>query len=71
VEMLNAVQQRGFRVREVPIIFEDRVRGVSKISSSEILRAALTVGRLMLSRLSKSGWRARAAVAAHAERSSY
>lgn len=53
VEMLNAVQQRGFRVREVPIIFEDRVRGTSKISYGEILRAVGTVGRLWVKRLTR------------------
>lgn len=54
VEMLNEVQRRGFRVCEVPIIFEDRVRGASKISSKEIVRAVGTVGRLMLNRVRRA-----------------
>ncbi len=46
-EMLWHVQRLGFRVAEVPIIFEDRVRGQSKISSKEIYKAAYTVLRLL------------------------
>jgi len=45
-EMLNHVQGYGFSVAEVPIIFEDRVRGQSKISSKEIFKASYTVARL-------------------------
>ncbi len=52
VEMVNAVQQHGFRIREVPIVFEDRVRGTSKISAAEIWRAVWTVLRLWRTRLS-------------------
>lgn len=51
VEMVNAVQQHGFRIREVPIVFEDRVRGTSKISAAEIGRAVQTVLRLWRARL--------------------
>jgi glycosyltransferase involved in cell wall biosynthesis len=46
IEMLDYVQGYGFSVAEVPIIFEDRVRGKSKISSKEMFRAAYTVSRL-------------------------
>lgn len=42
-EMIFRVHRSGFRIREVPIIFEDRAGGVSKISQWEILRAALHV----------------------------
>jgi dolichol-phosphate mannosyltransferase len=45
-EMLNYVQGYGFRVAEVPIVFEDRVRGKSKISSKEMFKAGYTVARL-------------------------
>lgn len=46
VEMLYKCQQRGYRVGEVPIIFEDRRRGTSKISRQEIFKAVYTVLRL-------------------------
>jgi glycosyltransferase involved in cell wall biosynthesis len=43
VEMLYKCQQLGYRVGEVPIIFENRRQGASKISRSEIWKAAYTV----------------------------
>jgi len=51
IEMLNLVQGFGFSIVEVPIVFEDRVRGHTKISSLEIGRAAYTVLRLTYRRL--------------------
>jgi len=39
IEMIFYVQRRGWRIGEVPIVFEDRVRGKSKISRIEIVRA--------------------------------
>ena len=39
-EMVWRVQRKGFRIGEVPILFEDRERGQSKIDGSEIYRAA-------------------------------
>ncbi|RME13798.1 MAG: polyprenol monophosphomannose synthase [Ardenticatenia bacterium] len=48
VEMLFYCQQAGWRIGEVPILFEDRRQGVSKISRQEIYKAALTVFRLRL-----------------------
>ena len=42
-EMVWRVQRHGFRIGETPIVFEDRVRGQSKISKDEIYRAALHV----------------------------
>jgi dolichol-phosphate mannosyltransferase len=51
IELLFYVQRRGFRVGEVPIVFEDRRRGMSKISQTEVWRALQTVGRLSLRRL--------------------
>ncbi len=50
-EMLNYVQGYGFSIAEVPIIFEDRVRGQSKISSKEIFKAGYTVARLTYRRM--------------------
>jgi dolichol-phosphate mannosyltransferase len=51
IEMLFMVQRAGFSVGEVPIIFEDRKLGTSKISSREITRALYTVVRLFWQRL--------------------
>ena len=51
VEMLYLVQNAGYRISEVPIVFEDRKHDVSKISKSEILKALVTVARLTLRRL--------------------
>jgi dolichol-phosphate mannosyltransferase len=50
-ETIWHVQRLGFRIAEVPIVFEDRVRGASKISPREIFKGAATVGRLALRRL--------------------
>ncbi len=46
IEMLYQCQKQGWRVGEVPIVFENRQRGASKISRQEILRAMGTVLRL-------------------------
>jgi dolichol-phosphate mannosyltransferase len=39
-EMVWRVHRAGFRIGEIPIVFEQRTAGVSKIDSSEIYRAA-------------------------------
>jgi dolichol-phosphate mannosyltransferase len=52
-EMLFRVEQQGWKVGEVPIIFEDRRLGVSKISRNEIVKALGTVLRLARIRLTK------------------
>jgi len=49
--MLFMCQQRGWRVGETPIIFEDRRAGKTKISRQEIFKAQYTVLRLFLRRL--------------------
>ena len=46
LEMLYKCQQRGYRIAEVPILFEDRQQGASKISRQEIFKAMYTVLRL-------------------------
>ena len=51
IEMLYRAQRRGWRVGEVPIIFDNRRLGQSKISREEIIRAQQTVLRLAWSRL--------------------
>jgi len=46
IEMLYRCQRKGWRIGEVPIVFENRQRGASKISRTEIFRAMQTVVRL-------------------------
>jgi dolichol-phosphate mannosyltransferase len=43
IEVLYKCQQRGWKIGEVPIIFEDRRYGTSKISRREIFKALYTV----------------------------
>jgi dolichol-phosphate mannosyltransferase len=57
VEMLFMVQRAGYEVGEVPIRFEDRKRGKSKISQQEVYRAVYTVLRLFWRRLIARGHR--------------
>ncbi len=52
VEMIFLVQRYGFQIGEVPIIFEDRRAGTTKISRNEIFKGMATIGRLFLRRLS-------------------
>jgi dolichol-phosphate mannosyltransferase len=51
IEMLFLCQRSGASVGEVPITFEDRRYGASKISRREIWRALGTVARLSVSRV--------------------
>lgn len=51
VEMLFLCQRRGWQIGEVPIIFEDRRKGTTKISRQEIYKAQYTVFRLFFRRL--------------------
>ena len=46
IEMLYRTQRRGWKVGEVPIVFDNRRLGKSKISRREIIRALYTVLRL-------------------------
>lgn len=48
IEMLYLCQKGGWRIGEVPIIFEDRRRGKSKVSKQEIIKALDTVVRLRM-----------------------
>ena len=48
IEMVYRTLKRGFRVKEVPIQFEDRILGASKVSRDEIKKALLTVAKLRL-----------------------
>jgi len=51
VEMLFMCQRRGWQIGEVPIIFEDRRKGTTKISRQEVIKAQYTVFRLFFRRL--------------------
>lgn len=51
IEMLFLCQARGWRIGEVPIIYEDRRAGKSKISRAEIYKATYTVLRLSWRRI--------------------
>ncbi len=53
IEMLYLVQRKGWRVAEVPIVYEDRMAGQTKISRAEIMRALYTVARLSARRFVK------------------
>jgi glycosyltransferase involved in cell wall biosynthesis len=49
IEMVHRTRKLGYPVVEVPIRFEDRVAGASKVSQGEVRRALWTVLRLSLS----------------------
>jgi dolichol-phosphate mannosyltransferase len=51
IEMIYYVQRRRWQIGEVPIVFEDRQRGKSKISQTEVFRALQTVLRLEVRRV--------------------
>lgn len=51
VEMLFMCQRRGWDIGEVPIVFEDRRKGTTKISRNEVFKAQYTVFRLFLRRV--------------------
>ena len=51
IEMLFLCQRQGWQIGEVPILFEDRRHGTTKISRQEIYRAMYTVFRLFFRRL--------------------
>jgi dolichol-phosphate mannosyltransferase len=51
VEMLFLCQRRGWQIGEVPIIFEDRRKGQTKISRQEVFKAQYTLLRLFFRRL--------------------
>lgn len=51
IEFLYLIQQHGYRIGEVPIIFENRNRGRSKATFPEIMQGILTVLRLGIRRL--------------------
>jgi glycosyltransferase involved in cell wall biosynthesis len=50
IEMVHRTVRLGYPVVEVPIQFEDRIAGASKVSQGEIRRALWTVVRLSMAR---------------------
>ena len=54
IEMLYRVHRHGRQVGEIPIIFENRRLGTSKISKNEVIRAMGTVLRLACTRLKRA-----------------
>ena len=54
IEMLFLCQTHGWSVGEVPIIYQDRLAGVSKISRPEVYKAMYTVLRLTWRRARKA-----------------
>jgi dolichol-phosphate mannosyltransferase len=57
IEMLYKCHRHGWRIGEVPILFENRRRGASKISQQEITKAMYTVLRLGTQRFRSLGTR--------------
>ncbi len=53
VEMVTRCARRGFAIGELPILFENRRRGASKISRREIYKSVYTLFRLRFSRSSR------------------
>jgi hypothetical protein len=51
IQMTYEAILAGHRVREIPIIFRDRVRGASKMHFGVVTEAALMVPRLRLAAL--------------------
>ncbi len=50
IEMLFLCQRQGWRIGEIPIVYQDRRAGTSKISKNEIYKATYTVLRLFVRR---------------------
>jgi dolichol-phosphate mannosyltransferase len=51
IEMKYAAWSLGFNIKEIPIIFEDRVKGVSKMNLSIVSEAILGVLKMRFSKL--------------------
>jgi dolichol-phosphate mannosyltransferase len=48
IQMTYEALLAGYRVREIPIVFRERVRGESKMSADVVREAALLVPRMRL-----------------------
>ncbi len=51
VEMVTRCERAGYRIAELPIVFDNRRLGASKISRAEIYRSVFTIIRLRLTGL--------------------
>lgn len=51
VEMLFKTKKKGFRIKEIPIIFRDRSRGKSKLSKMEVVKFFILCFGLFVKRL--------------------
>lgn len=51
VELLFKIRQKGYRIKEVPILFADRKHGKSKIGKKEIYKGMFTVLKIAHMRL--------------------
>jgi glycosyltransferase involved in cell wall biosynthesis len=60
VEMVTRCERRGFTVGELPIVFQNRRLGKSKISRVEILKSVYTILRLRFSWLPWDRWQSTA-----------
>lgn len=63
VELNYRCHQAGYRLEELPIVFPDRVAGVSKMSSAIVLEAALVVWKLRFGTASQEPQRAPSSLA--------
>jgi glycosyltransferase involved in cell wall biosynthesis len=59
IEMVYRCLRLGFPVREVPILFEDRIAGHSKVSRGEVTKALTSVLGLRLRSMGRAGRRLR------------
>jgi dolichol-phosphate mannosyltransferase len=55
IEMTYRTLRAGFRVREIPIVFTDRVLGRSKMSRQIVLEAMVMVWRLRFAHIDRAG----------------
>ena len=59
IEMNYQAWRRGFRIKEIPIVFTDRRVGVSKMSKKIIFEAVWMVWRLRFSKMHDGKWKGR------------
>lgn len=56
VEMVTRCERQGYRIAELPILFDNRRLGASKISRAEIYRSVFTILRLRFPSLPWERW---------------
>ena len=57
IEMKFRTWKKGFKILEIPIIFKDRVRGVSKLNSSIIKEAVFGVLKMKVRSLFSNSYK--------------